>query len=196
VRNISTQVLESTCFNLDLTNISTGEEDKSTAFTAAFTPNPDIYEIQLLHNGNWITTLYVPSSPPKVTLVSASYDNIYQTAQIAWTTTALEVHATLRYHFHYSADNGATWSPIGINIHPDTIRYFNGAFHSGVHTAQIPPGSQAKLRIIATDGFNETTVTAAAFTVPDVGPWLDIVSPANNARSGQPSVNAVSNSKP
>ncbi len=180
-RNISTQVLESTCFNLDLTNISTGEKDRWTAFTAVLTPNPDIYELQLFHNGDWIKTLKVPNSPPEVTLVSAHYDSTYQTAQIAWTTTPLEAHATLRYHIHYSADNGATWTPIGIDIHPDIIHYFDGAFHWGVHAAQIPSGTQAKLRLIATDGFNETTVTSAAFTVPDVGPWLDIVSPANNA---------------
>ena len=180
-RNISTQLLESTCFNLDLTNISTGAEDKWTAFTAALTPNPDIYEILLLYNGGLIARLTVPSNPPDVTLVSAHYDSVYQTAQIAWLTTPLDAHAALRYHFHYSADNGATWIPIGVNIHPDKVNYFDGAFHWGVQAAQITPGTQAKLRLIASDGFNETTVTSAAFTVPDVGPWLGIVSPANNA---------------
>jgi hypothetical protein len=51
-RNISTQVLESTCFDLDLTNISTGEEEIWAAFTVVLTPNPAIYELQLLHQGN------------------------------------------------------------------------------------------------------------------------------------------------
>lgn len=180
-RNISTQVLESACFNLDLTNIGTGEEDEWTAFTAAFTPNPDIYEILLLHNGNLIKRLDVPNSPPEVTLVSAHYDSIYQTAQIAWITTPLEAHADLRYHVHYSADNGVTWIPISTNIHPDSVNHFDGAFHWGVQAAQIPASTQAKLRLIASDGFNETTITSLAFTVPDVGPWLDIISPANNA---------------
>jgi hypothetical protein len=77
-------------------------------------------------------------------------------------------------------DGGATWTPIGVNIVPDEVNYFDGAFHWGLRAHQIPAGAQAKVRLIATDGFNETAVTSSAFTVPDVGPWLDILSPENN----------------
>ena len=179
-RDIYGHVLEETCFDLNLINIDTGVEDDWTLFTAALTDDPAIKQLLLRTNGSPLKQLVVPSSPPQLTLVSASYEADYEALQIDWTT-PLEDAPDLRYHVHYSADNGATWMPVGVNITPDEVNYFDNAFHWGVRAAQIPAGAQAKVRLIATDGYNETTVTSAAFTMPDVGPWLDILSPAYNA---------------
>ncbi len=172
-------VVEEKCFDLSLTNAGTGEEDTMAAFTAFLTPRSGLRQLQLLYNGSTVNTLVIPTNPPAITLVSASYDNTYQSAQLAWTT-PLEDTPNLRYHVHYSADNGASWTPIGINLSPNDIKYFDGAIHWGVHAAQIEAGAQARLRLIASDGFNETVVTSEAFTVPDVGPWVDIAAPGNN----------------
>ncbi|MBN1248040.1 MAG: hypothetical protein JXC32_10310, partial [Anaerolineae bacterium] len=173
-------VVEESCFDLDLTNIDTGTEDDLTAFTAALTDDPDIRQLLLRYQGNTIEQLVVPGSPPDVTLISASYDPIYGTAEIAWTT-PLADHPDQRYHIHYSPDNGVSWIPVGIDIAPDEVVSVDGAFRWGVRGDQIPDGAQARLRLIASDGYHETAVTSGAFTVPDTGPWLEILAPADNA---------------
>ncbi len=172
-------VVEQKCFDLSLTNAGTGEEGTMAAFTAFLTPRSGLRQLQLLYKGSTVKTMVIPTNPPAVILVSASYDNTYQSAQLAWTT-PLEDAPNLRYHVHYSADNGVSWTPIGINLSPSDVKYFDQAFHWGVHATQIEAGAQARLRLIASDGFNETVVTSEAFTVPDVGPWVDITAPANN----------------
>ena len=172
-------VIEEQCMDLNLTNPGTGEQDSMGVFTAYLTPTPGLRILQLLYNNNVVETLVIPQEPPNVQVVSASYDSAYQTIQVAWTT-PLEDAPSLRYHVHYSADNGASWTPIGIDLSPNDVRYFDQAFHWGVHAAQIKASTQARLRLIASDGFNETVTTSEAFTVPDVGPWVDIIAPANN----------------
>ncbi len=173
-------LVEEKCFDLDLTNPGTGAEDAMTAFTAFLTPAPGLRFLQLLYNGSLIETLVIPTESPDITLLSAHYDSTYQTAQLAWTTPLAEA-PNLHYHIHSSADNGSTWTPIGIDIRPENIQYFDGAFHWGVRAAGITPGTQTRFRMIASDGFNETTVTSSPFAVPDVGPLVAITSPANNA---------------
>jgi hypothetical protein len=165
--------------DLNLTNAGTGEQDAMGVFTAYLTPTPGLRMIQLLYNNDVVETLMIPQDPPEVTLVSASYDSTYQTAQVAWTT-PLENAPNLHYHVHYSADNGVSWTPIAIDLSPDDVNYHDQAFHWGVHAAQIEASTQAKLRLIASDGFNETVVTSKAFNVPDVGPLVDITAPDNN----------------
>jgi hypothetical protein len=79
----------------------------------------------------------------------------------------------LHYTILYTPDDGNRWYPVAANLEGTT---FN------VDMSTLPGGDLARMRVIATDGFNNGfDVSAATFSVTDNPPQVFIHSPLDNA---------------
>ncbi|HEX9736766.1 MAG TPA: IPTL-CTERM sorting domain-containing protein [Thermoanaerobaculia bacterium] len=79
----------------------------------------------------------------------------------------------LAFMVHFSADDGATWTTLGIDL---ATRRF------ALDLAALPGTDRARFRIRATDGVLTATATSEPFHVPSKGPRVRIDAPADGAR--------------
>lgn len=83
----------------------------------------------------------------------------------------------LFYALEYSADDGATWFPIGVDLTEN---------HKEIDLTNLPGGSSIKLRVSATDGANTTYDTSdSTFTVGKKSPNVFIF-PLENGNTVKP----------
>lgn len=173
-------ILDSTCFDPVGENPVSGATAAYTPFSVLLSSNAAIRTIRLRHSGTTQAQIPVPEAPPVIQLQTARYDASMRALTIAWTIAQGDA-GSLRTTFLYSRDDGATWQPLAVHVHPDNTNYVNEAYQWGVRAEQIPPSSQARVRVEVTDGYHTTSATSDRFTLPDLGPWVGINAPAQNA---------------
>ncbi len=132
----------------------------------------------VLKQGN--TTLAsrsVSAHAPAVTVLSPNGgENITNQLLVSWTGADADGDA-LRYVVQYSPDNGATWRALAVNWTGDSFSV------DAQNLALLPGSSQARIRVIASDGVNTAEDQSnAVFTVARKSPQAYILEPQSGSQ--------------
>jgi hypothetical protein len=129
---------------------------------AQFVPcPPQVRAARLMQGGRRLAERLATPHPPSVELGPVSLgDKAQRTLLVSWGASDPDGDPLL-FTLQYTPDAGATWH---------TLR-LNSALFSAVVDAETLPGSEtARLRLIATDGFNSTMALSAPFAMPKRSP--------------------------
>jgi hypothetical protein len=150
-------------FGVDITN--TQVTHAPFVFSLPYFPN--ISRIMITNNGSIVSEKIVSAHSPIVSITSPRAESIiHHQATIRWEGYDEDGDA-ISYALLFSSDNGLTWNPIGIDI---TDEYYSW------DTSQLQPGTEYKIKILATDGFN-TGIDETAYSFTIVGDlFLPLVS--------------------
>jgi len=120
-----------------------------------------------------LATQSVSAQAPQVTLLSPNGGEILtDTVELVWRADDADGDS-LRYMVQYSADHGATWQAVAVDL--DSPGYT-------LDTRTLPGSEQALLRIIASDGVNTgQDQSDAGFTVPTKAPAVYLIQPTADA---------------
>lgn len=108
----------------------------------------------------------------------ASGQTVGNDLHVAWTASDAD-GGPMVYTVQYSRDNGATWTTLSTDIDVNAITYPNEVFLAG---SSNQTAGNSRIRIIASDGFNTSTLTSAPFRVTNRPPMGDISFPPNGHR--------------
>lgn len=135
-------------------------------------PNPGGVVSVLLKDGSTVLDqIDVSPNAPQVTIDEPTTGTEWvDSGTISWTASDPD-GGDLRFNLLYSPDDGATWLPIAGDLEETTYT---------VDTALLAGSTQARIRLIATDGFNNTTVDSATFSVANQPPLVNMDSPLPN----------------
>ncbi len=126
-------------------------------------------QLQLLSGNTVLTERAASSNPPTVSIKPPVLDAAAQTLQLSWSASDAD-QQLLFFTVQYSADNGASWQVLEANY-----PYLGLT----VSTRSLPGGSQARVRVIATDGVLSSLATSAPFALarhapePQIGTLRD-----------------------
>ena len=110
----------------------------------------------------------VSANAPTLTIQSPGAGDAWAGEQtIVWTGSDAD-QDPLTLTILYSADDGATWSPVASGAQ-------GGSY--GIHASRLGPSTNARIRLIATDGFHTVTRDSEPFTVVAGPPSVEITSP-------------------
>lgn len=129
--------------------------------------NAQTKRVQLLQANQVLAEKTASATAPTLSLQTPALDAATQTMTLQWM--AFDNDNTLNGGFtdvlfftvQYSPDNGVTWYTL-LTQYPWLA--------ATVDTALLPGGAQALVRVLASDGFNTTVVTSAAFTLASHAP--------------------------
>lgn len=109
-------------------------------------PDTQVASVVLSIGGEKILDEIVISRvPPRVNIVTPNGGEEWDdTGYIQWSGFD-EDHDALTYSLFYSPDDGGTWIPLASDLHDDWYKF---------PTSVIPGSERARVRVIATDGFN------------------------------------------
>jgi hypothetical protein len=110
----------------------------------------------------------VSANAPQVT-VSTPAAGTADRLTLTWSSSDAD-HDAVRHTVLYSADDGVTWNPIGIDLSGTSM---------SVARCSLPGSSTARIRVIASDGLRSTVATSSAFTLPNLAPTVEVDSPAD-----------------
>ena len=128
-------------------------------------------KVQLKKGAQVLSEIKASANAPTVTITAPTAGQaISGTTTLKWTASDADGDA-LTFNVLYSPDNGQTWQPVAAGITGNQLN---------VNTDQLPGGSQAIFRVVATDGFNTTQADSAAFTKAASAPTVQILSPLPN----------------
>jgi ligand-binding sensor domain-containing protein len=131
------------------------------------------HKAEILHNGNLIWSATVSANAPTVSFTTPSGGSYNAASPIHITWNASDPDSNpLQFALAYSADNGATWVQVAAALTGSSYDWTPGF---------IPAGSQARLRLTASDGFNTSQAISDAFTLTARAPFAFILSPDNGA---------------
>ena len=71
----------------------------------------------------------------------------------------------------YSPDGGSSWLPLGVQLETTSLT---------VDTDLLAGGTAARIRVVATDGFNAGSAESGLFSVPTKPPYAFIATPADD----------------
>lgn len=149
---------QSTCFDLAFQHSESEDllEAQGFAHLVPITPNFD--RIALLRNGEEIAALDVTPSPPTVAIQSPQAGETWNGGEertITWLSNDADGGA-LTHSVLYSADGGATWIPIMVDVPGQQYT---------VTTAELTGGTQVHFRVIATDGVRSAEASVGPLTI-------------------------------
>jgi hypothetical protein len=126
-------------------------------------------EIQLRHGRTLLDTIRISKNAPTVAVRSPNGGEQWKGAQtIEWTAEDADRDA-LTFNILYTPNDGETWIPVASGIQRNTY---------DLDTDTLPGGTQARIRVVATDGFNTSQDDSdAVFTVVNKAPQPRIVQP-------------------
>jgi len=130
--------------------------------------------IVLKDGGVVLDEVVVSAQEPEVTVVTPNGGELWSgTKTIAWTAND-DDGDELTFCLLYTPDDGDTWFPVAAGITGDAF---------DVDTSILRGGEEAKLRVIATDGFNTVHDDSdGTFTVEEKPPTVSILEPADGSR--------------
>ncbi len=138
---------------------------------------------EIRHNNTVIWQKSVSANAPSVSFITPNGGSYNADSPIAITWTASDADGDpLQFALDYSPDNGATW----INVSPKLL----GTSFSWTPYF-VPSGTQARLRLRASDGFNSATATSNPFTLNAMAPEPIILAPTNGQLIGEGMVIAL-----
>lgn len=110
----------------------------------------------------------VSANAPEVT-VSTPAAGTADRVTLTWSSSDADQDA-VRHTVLYSADDGGTWNPIGMDLSGTSM---------SVARWSLPGSSTARIRVIASDGLRSAVATSSAFTLPNLAPTVTVDSPAD-----------------
>jgi hypothetical protein len=160
--------LSSTCFD-----VSFGFGDSTTPMTTApfaltMPYPPATRQIVLKHGAVVVASRTVSNSAPSV---SAAVSGGGTVKTITWSATDPDGGA-LSYSVLYSADNKQTWFALATDLTATTY---------SLDTSGLPGGSNAFVRVLATDGVNTGSADVGPFPVANKAPVAAIEAPLDQA---------------
>ena len=158
------------------------DENVSVGFGAMLTePAKQVLRVELLADGAVIDSRAPGVGQPAVSIsMPAGGETIDLDLTVNWNGTDPDTEDVLLYTLQYSPDNGSQWRTL--------ISHYASPGGSENVSLNFPnlddiPGSNgpnARIRVIASDGYNTTVATSNAFTVLDRKPQPHILSPYAN----------------
>lgn len=155
------------------------EDSHAALFTDLFpAPTETVAKVQLLADDTVIDERAPGVNAPTVSIQQPADGTVVaDTLTIAWTGTDPDPGDALFFTIQYSHDNGTSWHTVALNVPgtlPDTDYQLTfddiGSLHGSAANA-------ARIRILATDGYNTTIATSAPFTLQNRKPEPAILTP-------------------
>lgn len=166
------------CFEPGFIDLETGRPEASPYFfTLPHLDSGDISQVTLSKNRVALVVVTPSNTPPDLTVTYPNGGEILSGQQtITWEAHDADGDA-LQFDVLYSADRGQSWLPLAVRLTEPYVTF---------NTGQLKPGSQALIRVIASDGFHTTTDQSnAPFTIePAAANSLSLRGPAT-VQAGQ-----------
>jgi len=163
-------VLSGYCFDLTFRNYETGEATDVDGFNLMLPYPSGVARIVLRKGAQQLAVQPVSAHTPTVTVLSPNGGEAWGatgTYTIIWTASDADGNS-LTYSVLYSPD-GSEWLPVGMGITQTQV---------AVNVAELPGGSAARVRVLASDGVHTTADESdAPFTVARKAPQAFILSP-------------------
>lgn len=175
--NADTVLLDRT---LVLQEMDDHRADSNTAlFSDLFAPPAGpVAKIELLANGAVVDTLTPGVNKPVAAVQQPSAGvQFSDTLTIQWTAVDPDPDDRLLYTVQYSHDDGTSWHTLALNLPstPSATNTFSVTDLSILHGSA--PGA-ARVRVLASDGYNTAIATSAGFTLVNRPPDPTILAPA------------------
>ncbi len=173
VQNAAGEVLLTTPFFASFINMD-GEQVEKVYFNYRLPAQPGAAKLLLKHGDQILDTLLVSANAPSVAVLAPNGGESWAGRQtIRWSATDADGDA-LSFTILYTPDAGQAWFPVAGNVQGTSYE---------VNTAILPAGAAAKIRVLATDGFNTAYDDSdGTFTVADNAPQVTIVQPSAYAQ--------------
>jgi hypothetical protein len=171
--NASNGILANYNFDLLFVNLGTAEPFDPAPFSFVVPYPSGTAQILIKHNGSTIKTVTVSPNSPIVTVTSPNGGESWSdTRTIRWNASDLDGDS-LSYSVLHSPD-GTAWYPLATDITDTTYSW---------DTTQSPGGSNAYIKVIASDGVNTgQDQSNAPFSIGKKAPLAAIASPADGAQ--------------
>lgn len=124
--------------------------------------------IELREDGEVLAVTSVSAAAP-TTGIAAPTRGTTEDVTFTWSSADADGDA-LTHTLLYSADDGQSWTVVGMDLTGQTVSIPRWA---------LPDAAAARVRVITTDGANTATATSAPFSMPDLPPSVTIESPAD-----------------
>ncbi|MBI1295059.1 hypothetical protein GC175_08885 [bacterium] len=154
--------------------------DSNTAlFSDIFVPpTGQVTKVELVA-GNTVVDTLTPGVNKPVAAVQqpAAGAQISDTLTIEWTAFDPDPDDRLLYTVQYSHDDGASWHTLALNV-PSTPIPVNSFTLTDLGILHGSAPNAARVRVLATDGYNTAVATSAGFTLANRPPDAAILAPA------------------
>jgi hypothetical protein len=152
------------------------EESPIGFFATTFVLDEATLTVELVHDNAVLDTFTAGTAAPTVQIVSPNGGSFNGgDIPVTWTASDADGDA-LEISVDYSADDGATWIPVGSSAGSGTVN---------VLSAELPASDNARMRVVASDGLKSGSATSAAFSVAAQLPQIFISAPLDGAIFGE-----------
>lgn len=158
------------------------DDHSADGFSALFSdlfPQPagQVARVQLLANGTVVDEVRPGAAAPVAAVQQpAAGAQIGDTLTIGWTASDADRDDRLRFTVQYSHDAGASWHTLAMDV-PGTPDPSNTLTYTDLGSLQGSAPGAARVRVLASDGYNTTIATSGAFTLANRRPEPFIIAP-------------------
>ena len=158
LENASQETLTQDCFDLSFNDSELGSQLNQAFFTRVLSNHSGAHRLVLKQGDSILAEQIVTPNSPVITLQNPVNDTSRSDPfELSWAATDADGD-TLHYIVSYSADNGANWHILALNVTEN---------HLTIDPNELPGSEQALFRVIATDGFNTVSdVSDFPITLP------------------------------
>ena len=171
------QVLRSVPFAATVSVDNTGPQQTATPMRERWVlaikdpPDYDSYRIKRL--SQVIATMQRSAAAPVVSVTSPTAGQVLDTEAVQFSWTATDADGDdLTYLVQYSADAGSNYRTIAVDLDSMTLRRDRNT---------LAGSTQAKIRVVASDGARSTVAESAVFTLAESPPEVSILSPGGGS---------------
>jgi hypothetical protein len=170
LRDGANAVLQGHCFNLDFFNYQGYMSMTVDSFVVALPLDPATTRVVLRQGALDLGQVTVSAHAPTVTVQGPNGgETATDPLVVTWTATDLDGDE-LAYQISYSADDGATWLPLAVNL--------TGTMVFSAPLALLPGSTSAGVRVRASDGFHTAAdMSDGPFSVGQKAPVVSILHP-------------------
>jgi hypothetical protein len=165
-------VLGSTCFDADFLDHYEEPVDEE-AFFFVLSALPNASRMVLKQGTAALAERSASAHAPTLAITAPAQGATWDAVQtIHWQAADVDGD-TLTFAVAYSPDAGTTWRTVAVDLDAQTYT---------LDTREIPGGEQARIRVLATDGFHTVSADSGLFRVARKGPVVQIIDPVDGAR--------------
>jgi len=165
LQSVSGSILSRHCFELTYATSSNGEGNGTGRFSFILPLPAEASRIVLRHGPTVLAERVASAHAPSVSIVAPLAGEVLgDTTTISWAASD-EDEDVLYYTVLYSHDGGTSWWPLAVDLTEDSLH---------TSTASWPGGSEARVQVLASDGFNTAIADSGVFEVTHKAPsaWI------------------------